>query len=490
MLVLAVGALLAAIEPVLGRDFSESVLASRQEHGEALQELAAWCRQKDLEAEAKATLGDGTTLDGAAPRDPYKLYIPILSDVADKNPLPEDASDDQREWYSRYSKLQREYSDELFDAARSAVRSRRASAAYDLVLEAIHANPDNEALRRLLGFQKYHGRWCTAWEVRQFRAGKIFDERFGWIPRGHLHRYQQGQRYANGRWVSADEDTQLHADIANGWLVETEHYAIRTNHSLQAGVQLGVKLETLYGLWQRLFVRYYATEADVEALFAGRGKRRFDPPKFRVVFFRDRADYVGALKPSIPNIAMSVGLYLEQTRRAYFFAGEGYEDRTLYHEATHQLFHQARPVAANVGAKANFWIVEGVAMFMETLRREGDYHTLGGFDDARMHAARYRLLESKFYVPLEELTTYGMQRLQSDPRVATLYSQAAGLANFLVFYDGGRYRDALVAYLSTVYNGRDTSRTLADLARSTYPELDRQYRAFVEQSEKLSPSVR
>ncbi len=72
-----------------------------------------------------------------------------------------------------------------------------------------------------------------------------------------------------------------------------------------------------------------------------------------------------------------------------------------------------------------------------------------------MHAARYRLLHDEFYVPLAEFTGYGMEQIQNDPRIATLYSQAAGLANFLVYYDGGRYRDALVAYLVAVYAGRD-----------------------------------
>jgi len=179
---------------------------------------------------------------------------------------------------------------------------------------------------------------------------------------------------------------------------------------------------------------------------------------------------------------MSVGMYLDGKRTAYFFAGKDYEDRTLYHEATHQLFHQSRPVAPDVGREANFWIVEGIAMYMESLRREGDYYVLGGFDDQRLYAARYRLLEDNFYVPLDELITYGMEKLQTDKRIATLYSQAAGLANFLVFYEGGRYRDALVAYLTAVYDGRDTPRTLAELAGTSYGKLDEQYRRFMEES--------
>ena len=152
----------------------------------------------------------------------------------------------------------------------------------------------------------------------------------------------------------------------------------------------------------------------------------------------------------------------------------------MYHEATHQLFYESRPVVPDVGQKANFWIVEGIAMYMESLRQEDGFYVLGGFGDERMHAAQYRLLQDKFYVPLAEFTAYGRERLQADPRIATLYSQAAGLANFLVYYDGGRYRDALVAYLVAVYTGRDGPDTLAKLTGIDYSTLDKQYREFME----------
>ena len=149
----------------------------------------------------------------------------------------------------------------------------------------------------------------------------------------------------------------------------------------------------------------------------------------------------------------------------------------MYHEATHQLFHEPAPWP-DVG-RANFWIVEGIAMYMESLRHEDGFYVLGGFDDERIHAAQYPLFNDNFYVPLAEFSQMGMHRLQNDPRITTLYSQAAGLTHFLVHYDGGRYRDALVAYLAAVYSGRDKPRTLAQLTQSPYNELDKQYRQFM-----------
>jgi hypothetical protein len=295
-------------------------------------------------------------------------------------------------------------------------------------------------------------------------------------------RNEEGERYYRGRWISTEEDARLHHDIRLGWDVETEHKTIRTNHSLEAAVRLGEKLERLYRVWKELFIGYYATEEQVAALFAGSARRpRIQLPRHAVVYFRDRDDYIRSLKPAFPNIEISIGVYAAGTRRAYFCAGEGYEQRTLYHEATHQLFHESRRVAPDVGKDRNFWIIEGVALYMESLREEDGYYVLGGFDDDRVQAARERLLVDDFYVPLSEFTSYGMQQFIFDERIATLYTQAAGLTHFLVHYDGGRYRDALVAYLVAIYNGRDGSGTLAQLTGASCLELDQQYREFMQQ---------
>jgi hypothetical protein len=126
---------------------------------------------------------------------------------------------------------------------------------------------------------------------------------------------------------------------------------------------------------------------------------------------------------------------------------------------------------------------------MESLREEDGYYVLGGFDDQRIHAARYRLLVDDFYVPLSELVTYGMLDFQHDERVATLYSQAAGLTNFFVHYEGGRYRDALVNYLAAVYSRTDTPNTLAQLTGTSLDELDRQYREYMQAAPEPSADV-
>ena len=455
-----------------------------------LAELAEWCDVRGLAQEAEQTR------KWLHPRDPNKLYVAVLPRKVGRPKLPDDAPAELVEWDGRFTRLRRDQANALYELSRRAIRVGRASLAFDLVLAAIRENPDHAAVRGLLGYQEFQGNWRTVFEVQKLRAGQVRHEQFGWLPKSYVLRYEQDQRYYKGRWITAEEDARLHRDIRSGWDIQTEHYIIRTNHSLQAAVELGNKLERLYRVWKQIFIRYYASESQVTALFDGRSRgRRIQLPRHSVVYFRDRDDYNRFLRSAFPNIAISLGVYWGAMRKVCFFAGEDQDPRTLYHEATHQLFHESRPVPRDVGMRQNFWIIEGIAMYMESLREEDGFHVLGGFDDDRVHAARYRLLKDDFYVPLAEFSTYGMQDVQADKRIATLYSQAAGLTHFLIYYDGGRYRDALVAYLATVYSGRDDPNTLAQLTGVPYSDLDRQYREHMQKGpqqpgravEKLGP---
>ncbi len=59
------------------------------------------------------------------------------------------------------------------------------------------------------------------------------------LPKAQVARYEAGQRPNGRNWITAAEDAALHSDIRAGWVVETEHYAITTNNSIEAGVELG-----------------------------------------------------------------------------------------------------------------------------------------------------------------------------------------------------------------------------------------------------------
>ena len=445
-------------------------------YAKQLAELAAWCQDQKLPDAAEQLL------KWLPKREPEQLTLFLLP--ADSGEKAENA---KAEWRVRWQKLRDAQADALVDLARQAVAEHQPSLAFELATEAVRENPDHKLARRVLGYIKLRDTWRTPFEIKQLSAGKIWHEQFGWISKSHVERYEKGQHYYQGRWMSAAQEAALRTDVKRGWRIESEHYVVTTNHSLEEGVRLSRKLEAFYGIWRQVFIGYLATEKDLAVRFEGRPTRR-EAKQHNVVYYRTREEYNAALRSSQPQIDITLGIYFASARTAYFFAGKDQEPGTLYHEATHQLFQETRPVVQDIGRAENFWIVEGIACYMESLSSESGYYTLGGPNAGRMPAARHRLLEDNFYVPLAELVSFGMEALQRDPRIAKLYSQSSGLADFFMHDRAGRYREPLVRYLETIYTGRATTGTLAELTGTSYTTLDEQYRAFMSGGEPAKTS--
>ncbi len=445
-----------------------------------LADLATWC-----EEHSQGPLAERTRAWIQQP-DAQRLVLVALGPQG----LPSDAAPpgDVAQWQARWLALRRAQADAWFELARRAIRGRHVSLAYELVLAAVRENPDHEAARRLLGYVRQGDRWRTPYELRQERLGRQWHDRFGWLPRGHAGRYEQGERFFNGRWIPAAEEAQRRAAIDQGWQVETEHYLVTTNHSLEAGVALGQRLERLHQVWRQVFARYYISPDQLSKLFESRASPRAGTARHAVVYFRNRDEYNEALAGTIvADIRITTGLYLNQARHAYFFASEqDHEDAsTLYHEATHQLFSETRPAVAVPGAAANFWVIEGVACYMESLAEMEGAWSLGGADAVRRRDARFRLLGSPehqaapFYVPMAQLAARGAGDVQRSPEIAKLYSQAAGWVHYLMHAHEGRARDTLLEYLVAVYTGRDRPSLLAELSGHAFEELDRDYYRFL-----------
>lgn len=400
----------------------------------------------------------------------------------------------------------RKLADDLYGLAKEAADVGQLSLAFQWATEAIRENSDHADARRVLGYEQREGQWLTSYGAKMFDAGKVWDAERGWVPR----------EAPKSPPIDDVKDVARHADMKNGWQVRTDHFLVTTNASQAAGAELAARLERLYQIWRQLFAGFYYTEKEVRGLFAGDRNPRTQARPFRVFYYRNRDEYVDALRRRQPRIAETLGIYFDTTREAFFFdanvaaggptavkttgdlklpnpTGEppvatkrtgGAPIATLYHEAVHQLFQESKPSAKRIANNANFWVIEGVANYFETLtEHSGDqaglYYTIGEANAGRLPAARERLRDGS-YVPFAELTKLNKDELQRRPDVAKLYSQSTGLAAFLLDADGGRFREAFVRYLEAVYAGRDSASTLAELTGSSYRELDAAYRQFIE----------
>lgn len=440
-----------------------------------LERLGERCEQLGLEKQAKITRA------WKIRRDRRRQYLFLLPEPNLPAGKPTETSTLLGPWWRDFTKIRAEYASEVFKLAQQALAAHRPALAYQLVYEVLREDPQHQAARKILGHQKTGGHWHTSFAARKLRSRQVWHSKYGYLPRGFVKRYDSGQRRLRNRWGTIAEEEQLRGgQIENGWQVETAHYEITTNHSLEAGVQLGQRLEELHSVWRQLFVSYWTSEAELSLRFRGRRFAKKAPRKHQVILFRNRQEYVSYLEKSEPQIDITLGIYLDRRRTAYFYAGDKQAETTWFHEATHQLFHETRPVSTQVGGNANFWIIEGIALYLESLVRHSAYYTVGGVAADRLQYARYRALAEGFYIPLNEFVGLSREQLQTDERIRRLYSQAAGLTHFLADYDQGRYRHALADYLLAVYQGQDDRQTLAKLCGVGYQQLDDEYRRFLQ----------
>lgn len=362
------------------------------------------------------------------------------------------------------------HADQLFELATQAAEAGQLSLAFEWATEAVRENPYHAASRGALGYEQHEGQWLTPYSKRMTDSGKHWDGERG--------------------WVSEKDSTVDSRPGRDGWRVRTDNFLVTSNHSQAAAAELAAKLERLYQIWRQLFAGFSYSEREVQQLFAGEREPRERHRPFRVYYHRDKRDYVNELQRRQPRIAETLGIYFDADREAHFFAADDNESDdhntpTLHHEAVHQLFQETRPAARQVGRDRNFWIVEGIATYFETLREHRDpqaglYYTIGESTEGRLPSARERLFVSEYYVPLDELTRLGKDGLQQYPELAKLYSQSAGLAAMLMDGAGGRYREPLVKYLTAVYAGRDDDNSLSEATGASTEELDATYREYLE----------
>lgn len=473
------GLCLAFAFPVAAETVTDAHNGIVQNYRDELAKLAEWCDAEKLDEQANQTR------NWLPQPRPLMLFVPLIPQGFEAETPAEGSEADEepdavRQWRERFDRLRREQAQRLFGLLDQAIEEKEYAFGFGLLHETLREDPDHKAARKLLGYKYHEGRWLTQFELVKVQGNQVWDPRFGWQLKNRLPRYERGERFFKGRWITAEENARLQIDVLQGWDIMTEHYRVRTNHSLEGGVQLAARLERLYDAWRQVFVRYYLNDLELGSLLRGGGWPRRTPVRHQVVYFSNRKQYNAALKMQQPYIEMTTGYYEGKTKTAYFFAGEEQDFENLYHEATHQLFSETRRTSSDAGRKANFWVIEGIACFMESLVESGAYCTIGGADALRLNNARARLLLHNTYVPLAELTAMGMNDVQSDQRIKQLYSEFSGLAYFLMFDQEDRYRDALVDYLSAIYAGKDEPATLSELTKTSFGELDLQYRRFIE----------
>lgn len=453
----------------------------RQSHAafaQKMEELAVYCEQQSFAAEAallRTRSGDFKTLEPVLDQLPEQI-------VPEPAPsLPEA----QRVWQVAHRKLETEFAAELYKLSRDALRTHP-SLSFQLIREVAWHDPNHKFARSFLGYARDGNAWTTPFAKLQ-RSRRLVDHPvYGWLRERDVPRYEAGERFYLGDWMSAEKEAALRSDFRNAWVIETEHFVITTNHSLEAGVQIGRELERFHRFFIREFAMFFNTREQMQALFAkGAGASR-ESRQHQVYYFKSRQEYVDALIARQPQIAITNGLYMPADRVAYLYHDPEKPGHmsTIYHEVTHQLLGETTSQSFDVAENANFWLIEGFACYIETVRSAAGSLTVGTPTDDRIYYARKRLVEENFFIPFEQFTRLGKDGFRaSTDQLPQYYSQAAGMAHFFVHYNNGVYRDAFIEHMSLVYSPMQRTRlnapTLDKLTEVPFPNLDQQYRDYI-----------
>lgn len=454
---------------------------TREEFTRQLEELASICETEQLKDLARDIRQVALPLE-EQPGDVDALPVQVQPDIPMTLPMEELAA------RVRLRKQRTEYARKLYLLARKSQSEKIASRAYDLIREVLFHDPDHKSARSLMGYRLADKEWTTPFAAKKKRDGEVWHPKFGWIEQGLIPRYEAGERLMeNGQWVTAEREETLRSNFSKAWKIPTEHFYIRTNYSLEKGVELATHVEQFHKYFMREFAAFFQTPQQMAKLFGGAAVKD-QSDLHQIDYYRTREEFVKAIQAKCPVAHRIQGFYHPPDRTAYFYHNPAADaaQETLFHEVTHQLLGESSSQIVPVGHDHDFWVVEGLACYLESFRvSEDGAVSVGNIDHPRMQAARSLIMDKESYEPLARFTQSGILAFQKgdDETLQRRYAQATGLAHFFMTYEDGSYKDGFIEFISQLYSPdkriRDRAKPIQEILGVSDQELDRQYVAYI-----------
>jgi hypothetical protein len=444
-----------------------------------MEQLATECDQQRLK-ELSRDIRQWAVAFEQQPGDVDRLPSQLQADIPASLPMAEQVLRTQ------VRKVRVEYARQLYVLVLKAQAERYAGKADRLLREILFHDSDHKEARGLMGYRLIDNEWMTPFASRMKKEGKVWHPQFGWIEQQDVSRYEADERpLGNGKWVPAAQANQLRANFNRAWDIRTEHFFIRTNNSLEQGVELATQVEIFHKYFMKEFAAFFNTPQQLAKLL-----RSTDGDQHEIDYFRTQAEFVDAIKKHCPVASLIQGFYYPPSRKAYFFhnpeAAPEAARETLFHEVTHQLLSESSKQPVSVGHDRDFWVVEGLACYLESFQvmKDGTF-SVGNVNHPRMQAARSQIVVRENYEPIARFSLLGrLKYQQGEPKVLQdRYAQSTGLAHFFMHYQEGVYKDGFIEFLSQIYSPdqrvRAKAKPVYEIIGVSDREIDTQYQAYI-----------
>ncbi len=345
--------------------------------------------------------------------------------------------------------------------------------AYDLAFSSFSSYTDQKDLRKLFGYYSAGDSWMRKYEYMQYKKGFIWDTRYGWIYRSVADKYN-GSNWFDGRnFVPLQQAQQEHSNWKNPWVIETEHFIVKSNMELAKAVGLASRLESFYRQFFRYYVGFFSFDKSsaMDSLF-----KMEKAKKLTVHYWKDKMDFLAhAQSLGAGGMGGSAGFYSPRHGTSQFYHIKGYTESVLYHEVTHQILGEYGK--GGFPDRGAYWIVEGAAVASESTKVTGEFSVV--FDP--MKNSRIKSVKKSWgNRSIGQFMNISYDQFHGSGRLMN-YAVAGTLAVFFLEYKGGVYRDDFTDYLRDVYTGKiDGSKIKINrYLGKNMSDLDKEFRSFL-----------
>ena len=273
-----------------------------------------------------------------------------------------------------------------------------------------------------------------------------------WLGLGDVARPSRGRRPPAG--------TDWRAGSFRSW--RTTSLTVDSTADDEATAAVIMDFERVLPIWVRLWFPFWRPAARfARAAAAGAIDDLILPPPIplHLAVHRTVDDYRASVGRSVGGGGRSTGYFDPRTRVTHVVASEDVDAvRTRRHEWTHALFASAVQTSigrSTPGRRRDFWVVEGIAGYMESLTFDDAGSAVsGGWDASRLSFARHRLdggPPGGGLIPVARLRDLGRDQALAGDDLAGWYTSAIATVHAAMHSDGGRHRAAFYRLVDDVY---------------------------------------